>query len=183
MEQFNPDVCEDPSFNATCYLFMGAAFTREGLWDFHQTVVDRLQNGITSQLEENPEADVDVLEATSQFLTAYKAFVQGDSRGARQPLRELRIRGDVIGGRARLALGELEAAEDRVEEAIRHYRSSQRGYQRPRAVLELARLSETAGRPDEAKKYWERFLIITRSGDQDLPQIVEAREALARLTQ
>jgi tetratricopeptide (TPR) repeat protein len=80
-------------------------------------------------------------------------------------------------------MGEMEAAQGRVEEAIRHYRSSQRGYQRPRAVLELARLSERAGRPEEARRYWERFLVITRSGDPDLPQTVEAREALQRLAQ
>jgi len=179
---FHPDTCEDPSFNSTCYLFMGAAFAREGLWDHHQVVVERVQGAISARQAADPEADVEDLEAISQFLTAYQGVVQGDYRGARAPLRELRIRGDQVGGRARLALGELEAAEGRIEESIRHYRSSQRGYQRPRAVLELARLSEAAGRPDEAKKYWERFLIITRSGDQDLPQVVEAREALQRLS-
>ena len=95
----------------------------------------------------------------------------------------LRTRNDPVGARARIALGEMEAAQGRVEEAMRHYRSSQRGYHRPRAVLELARLSERAGRGDEAQAFWERFLVITRSGDPDLPQIVEAREALARLAQ
>jgi len=179
---FHPDSCEDPSFNSTCYLFMGAAFAREGLWDHHQVVVDRVRGSIAARQADDPEADVDVLEAITQFLTAYRNVVQGDYRGARPLLRELRIRGDQVGGRARLALGELEAAEGRIEEALRHYRSSQRGYQRPRAVLELARLSDAAGRPDEARKYWERFLVITRSGDQDLPQVVEAREALQRLS-
>jgi tetratricopeptide (TPR) repeat protein len=76
----------------------------------------------------------------------------------------------------------MEAAQGRIKEAIRHFRSSQRGFHRPRAVLELARLSEAAGRPDDARKYWERFLTITRSGDPELPQVVEARDALNRLS-
>ena len=50
------------------------------------------------------------------------------------------------------------------------------------SVLELARLHESAGRTEEALEYWNRLLISTRSGDQDLPQVLEAKEAVARLT-
>ena len=180
---FQPSTCEDPSFTAACYLFLGAAFTREMLWDRTQPVIERLEERAASLQAEDPEADVDFLEASVRFLGAYGMLIRGDHRAARTVLVELRTRGDAVGGRARLALGELEAGQGRVEEAIRHYRSSQRGYQRPRAVLELARLSEKAGRSEEALKYWERFLVITRSGDQDLPQVVEAREAVRRLSQ
>ncbi len=180
---FQTDPCEDPSFNNTCYLFVGAAFAREGLWDRHRAVIERMSDRVVTLRAEDPEADVDLLEAAVRFLTSYESLLRGDYRAARPVLSDLRTRGDAVGARARLALGELEAAQGRVEEAIRHYRSSQRGFHRPRAVLELARLSEAAGRPDEAKKYWERFLIITRSGDQDLPQVVEARQALERLSQ
>jgi len=180
---FQPDTCEDPSFNSTCYLLMGAAFTREGLWDAQQAVLQRMKSEAASRRTEDPEADVDFLEASVRFLTAYEHLVRGDHRAARPELVEMATRMDQVGGRARLALGELEAGQGRVDEAIRHYRSSQRGYQRPRAVLELARLSEEAGRTEEALKYWERFLVITRSGDQDLPQVVEARAAVQKLSQ
>jgi tetratricopeptide (TPR) repeat protein len=180
--RFTPDLCEDPTFNANCHLFLGAAFAREEMWDSHQEVLDRLRGVTAGRRADDPEADVDFLEAATQFLTAYKTLIQGNYREARSGLWELRIRGDLVGARARLALGEMEAAQGRIEEAIRHFRSSQRGFHRPRAVLELARLNEAAGRPGEARKYWERFLTITRSGDPELPQVVEAREALNRLS-
>jgi tetratricopeptide (TPR) repeat protein len=180
---FEPDICEDPTFNLTCYVFMGTAFAREEMWSQHGAVIRRIEERKTGLQAEDPEADVEVLTSSVRFLTAYGDLVRGDLRQARSTLMELRTKGGVLGGRVRLALGELETAQGRIEEAIRHYRSSQRGYQRPRAVLELARLSEAAGRAAEARSYWERFLVITRSGDQDLPHLVEAREALARLLQ
>ncbi|MGW8268783.1 MAG: tetratricopeptide repeat protein [Longimicrobiales bacterium] len=180
---FRPDTCEDPSFSPSCYLFLGAAFIRAGQSDQHEAVIHRLQSKATSERAADPEADVGFLEAAVEFLTAYESQLEGDYRAARTVLVKLRTRADLIGARARIALGELEAAQGRVEEAIRHYRSSQRGYQRPKAVLELARLSEAAKRPDEARKYWERFLVITRSGDPDLPEVAEARAALQRLSQ
>jgi tetratricopeptide (TPR) repeat protein len=81
----------------------------------------------------------------------------------------------------RLYMAEVETSEGRVEEAIRHYQATLRGYQRSFGLLQMARLHEQANRSDEARRMYERFLIVTRQGDQDLPQIVEAREALARL--
>lgn len=180
---FQPGSCEEPSFSNTCFIFLGTAFAREERWEDHRAVMDRIQARAASLRAEDTEADTGSLEATVRLLTAYGSQVRGDYRAARPVLVELRTRADVVGARARLALGELEAAQGRVEEAIRHYRSSQRGYQRARAVLELARLSEAANRPDEARKYWERFLVITRSGDPELPQVLEAREALRRLSQ
>ncbi len=180
---FQAESCEDPSFNGTCALLLGPAFAREELWDRHAEMMDRVQKHIADLRAENPEANVDFLEATLRFLRAYEAVVRGDYRGARPALSELRTRPDNVGAQARLALGELETAVGRTEEALRHYRSSQRGFPRPLAVSELARLSEATGRLDEARRYWERFLVITRSGDQDLPQIQEAREALTRLAQ
>ena len=112
---FRPDTCEDPSFNATCYLFLGAAFTREGLWDAQQTVLQRMKGRAASLRAEDPEADVDYLEASVRFLTAYEHLVRGDPRTARPELVELATRGDQVGGRARLALGELEAGQGRVD--------------------------------------------------------------------
>lgn len=79
-------------------------------------------------------------------------------------------------------MGAWGASQGYPDEAIRHFESSLHGYQRPRADLELARLHEAAGRTEEALEFWNRLLVTTRAGDQDLPQVIEAREAVDRLT-
>lgn len=177
----DPDLCEDPSPNATCYLFLGSAFARGDMWDRHGEVIRRLGARVESLVREDPAADVAYPQAVADFLEAYGHLRHGDAREARPVLESLRTRSDAVGQRARLAMGEMEASQGRTEEAIRHFKASQVGYQRPRAVLELARLSGAAGRPDEAIGYWQRFLTLTRDGDADLPQAREARQALERL--
>ena len=126
---------------------------------------------------------MEFLQSGARFLSAYEDLHRGNLRAAEPVLRGMTTRPDVIGGRARLAMGEWEAAQGHTDEAIRHYQASLHGYQRPRAVLELARLHEAAGRTGEALDYWNRLLVTTRSGDQNLPQVSEAKEAVARLTQ
>ena len=52
---------------------------------------------------------------------------------------------------------------------------------RPRPVDSLARIHDERGDDARALAYDRSFLTTTREGEQDLPQIVEAREAVARL--
>ncbi len=179
----DPDLCMTPNLGAWCGVFMGSLFIREEQWSKASALVAAFRADARRRLAEDPEADVEFMEAGARFLSAYEDLQRGEFRAAEPVLREMTTRPDVLGGRARLAMGEWEAAQGHVDEAIRHYQASLHGYQRPRAVLELARLHESAGRKAEALEYWNRLLVTTRSGDQDLPQVVEAKEAVARLTQ
>jgi tetratricopeptide (TPR) repeat protein len=52
----------------------------------------------------------------------------------------------------------------------------------PRYVLALARLLEKAGDTTSALKEYERFLQFWKNADADLPEVGEARRAVARLT-
>jgi tetratricopeptide (TPR) repeat protein len=74
-----------------------------------------------------------------------------------------------------LARGDLEAADGRVEEALRYYRRAARIDPRiPEPHLSMARLSRSAGRPDEARREAERALKLD-------PDNSEAKSILAGL--
>ena len=51
----------------------------------------------------------------------------------------------------------------------------------PRHVLELARLLEQAGNRSAARQEYQRFLDFWKNADAGLPEVAEARRALARL--
>jgi tetratricopeptide (TPR) repeat protein len=49
------------------------------------------------------------------------------------------------------------------------------------AHYELAKVFEQKGQPEEATKYYERFLEIWKDGDPDLPVLIDAKKRLAKL--
>lgn len=49
------------------------------------------------------------------------------------------------------------------------------------AHFELAKIFEQNGQPEEAIKYYERFLEIWKEGDPDLPVLIDAKKRLAKL--
>jgi Flp pilus assembly protein TadD len=74
-----------------------------------------------------------------------------------------------------LARGDLEAADGRIEEALRYYRRAARLDPKiPDPHLSIARLTRSAGRLDEARREAERALKL----DPDNP---EAKAILAEL--
>jgi tetratricopeptide (TPR) repeat protein len=179
----DPELCITPNLGIWCGVFMGSLFIREEQWSKAGALGEAFRTEANRRLAEDPAADVELLQSGARFLSAYEDLHRGNLRAAEPVLREMTTRPDIIGGRARLAMGEWEAVQGHGDEAIRHYQASLHGYQRPRAVLELARLHEAAGRKAEALEYWNRLLVTTRSGDQDLPHVEEARKAVARLAQ
>ncbi|MDA1104833.1 MAG: hypothetical protein O2956_14700 [Gemmatimonadetes bacterium] len=82
---------------------------------------------------------------------------------------------------ARTSLAELELAQGNSVEAIRLHEANLNTYSRFQATLSLAQIHESRGDIEQARVYYRSFLTITRAGDQDLPEIVQAKEALARL--
>jgi len=51
----------------------------------------------------------------------------------------------------------------------------------PRHVLEIARLLEQSGDKKAALVEYERFLELWKNADSSLPELAEARRAIARL--
>jgi tetratricopeptide (TPR) repeat protein len=182
----DPSICGEPGSHAsTCSMLLATAWVQQGRFDVLERVTDLFARDAeyVRGLEEDwaPEWSETLLEMRD-LLQAYGDWRRsGDPRAARAAFRPAAAEQAVLGVMGRLYMAEVETSEGRVEEAIRHYQATLRGYQRSFGLLQMARLHEQANRSDEARRMYERFLIVTRQGDQDLPQIVEAREALARL--
>jgi tetratricopeptide (TPR) repeat protein len=80
-------------------------------------------------------------------------------------------------------LARARAAEGRLDDAIAIYRTLLRAdpdvkftaFYEPRYILAIARLLDKAGRRDEARREYARFLEVWKHADPDLPELAEAR--------
>jgi tetratricopeptide (TPR) repeat protein len=80
-------------------------------------------------------------------------------------------------------LARARAAEGRLDDAIAIYRGLLRadgdakftGFYEPRYVLAIARLLDKAGRREESRREYARFLELWKQADADLPELAEAR--------
>lgn len=172
-----PSTCEEPLVNTGCQMFMGWGLARSG--DLA---------GATESLRILRRRAAEAEEDGAALLTRRADLVEGTLLSARGQLSEARRlltpvgRGTGNEGTlARIALGDLEQGEGNIAEAIRYYEGNLRSYDRVHMMLSLARIHDGRGEVDEARSYYRHFLTITRAGDPDLPEIVEAKAALARL--
>jgi tetratricopeptide (TPR) repeat protein len=171
--------CDEPSFNHFCHLFLGMAAARWGRWGDHDRSKDRLRAVADSVREDEParaeryDATVDVLEGTRRWRT-------GDRQAGRQLLERHIRRADMVGERARLELGWLEANAGRPAQAIPHFRTALNSWARPAALYGLATMHTRLGQHDQARGYYQRLVTIARQGNDDLPRLREVRETLAR---
>jgi tetratricopeptide (TPR) repeat protein len=86
-------------------------------------------------------------------------------------------------GYAFLRSGNLEKAAEKYEEFLKNYRiyGSETLERWILSHYELAKIFEQKGQPEEAIKYYERFLEIWKDGDPDLPVLIDAKRRLAKL--
>ncbi|HSK18923.1 MAG TPA: tetratricopeptide repeat protein [Longimicrobiales bacterium] len=174
----SPAVCDDPAFNSTCHLFVGTAAARLGRWPDHRRTLERLREQAAAVVADNP-ASAGRIEALADVVEGAGAAHQGDTRRGRELLERHAQNAGLAGERARLELAWLEAAAGRPERALRHFRSALAGYSRPLALYGVASMHEQLGQPEQARPYWASLVTLTRAGDE-LPRILEARQALAR---
>jgi hypothetical protein len=158
--------------NFTCHLFVGWGLARSGqLGEAAESAHFLRESADTSTLS---ALGADLIEGT---MAAEEGRVD-DARRLLDPISRGTTNPALL---ARLLLAELAAAEGNSAEAIRLYSGVMHTYSRFLATLSLARVHEQRGEIEEARSHYRRFLTITRSGDPDLPEVVEAKAALARL--
>jgi tetratricopeptide (TPR) repeat protein len=79
------------------------------------------------------------------------------------------------------SLAEMDLAQGRWDRAIHHAQYRAMAYERPWALYVQAKAYEGKGDAEKAREAWRHLVSITRDGDADIPRVLEAREALARL--
>lgn len=173
-----PESCDDPEFTETCHLLLGVAFTGWGRWDDHDRSLARLREE-TARLREDDPGGADRLAAYADVLEGTGLWRRGERRRGRALLERHLLRSDWAGGVAHIQLGWIELDEDRPAEALRHFRTELVGFERPIALYGTARALDRLGQRDEARQYWRRLAVLTRTGD-DLPRIREARRVFSR---
>jgi serine/threonine protein kinase/Tfp pilus assembly protein PilF len=79
--------------------------------------------------------------------------------------------------------GDLDKAAEKYEAFLKSYRiiGNETLERWILAHYELAQVLEQKGQPEEAIKYYERFLEIWKDGDPDLPVLIDAKKRLAKL--
>lgn len=168
--------CEQPSPDAMCHGFVGWGMARSGESGEARRSLERLR-ALDAEAGGGAAA-----AGWGDLVEGSLAAADGRVADARRLLGPL-TRGTIVplAESARQVLAEVEWSEGNASEAIAHLMGNLYGYQRVEAVHTLARIYEARGDEAQALEYYRRFLTITREGDQDLPEIVEAKEAVARL--
>ncbi len=176
-ELARPVNCEQPSLDTQCLFFVGWGLARSGDLSGASYVVQRMRHyadEAEGELAASRNRSADMVEGTI-------AAEEGRVAEARRLLAPLAPGATNTALLARTALAELEHSEGNLTEAIRYYSGNLYDYNRFQAVLNLARIYDSRGDSEQAQEYYRSFLTINRAGDQDLTEIVEAREALDRL--
>ncbi len=170
--------CESPAVSTMCQEFIGWGAARSGDLTTAKASLRLLRRHAAEATDSVQRAGIttqaDVVEGSI-------AAAEGHPDDARRLLVSPARTPTISGSLARTSLGEVEATAGNVADATRYMEGNLVTYGRTLAALELARLHDERGEVDEAKRYYGSFLTMTRRGDPDLPEIVEAKAALARI--
>jgi tetratricopeptide (TPR) repeat protein len=165
--------CEEPQVDDNCQLFVGWGLARSGDLAGARASARRLRAH---------EADGSAFAGrAADAVEGAIAMAEGRVGAARDLLTPVARGAGTPAQVARGSLADLELAAGNTTEAVRHYEGNLVTYYRFAATRALARIYDERGEAEQARAYYRSYLTITREGDQDLPEIVEARAALARL--
>ncbi|MFQ5536518.1 MAG: tetratricopeptide repeat protein [Gemmatimonadota bacterium] len=168
-----PRMCEEPRVSTQCQLFVGWGLARSG---------DLEGAAESARILREREVEGSAFAGRSaDVVEGAMAAARGRTAAARRLLTPGANGTGNEGELARLSLGEVELGEGNVTEAIRHFSGNLYNYTRVAVLRRLAGIYEERGDTAQARTYYRSVLTVTRVGDQDMPELTAAREALARL--
>lgn len=171
-------VCESPTVNMQCQEFIGWGAARSGDLTTAKASLRVLRGHAAEATDSARRATIGT---QGDVVGGAIAVAEGRPADARRLLVGSTGTPTVSGTLARASLAVAEVAAGNFVEATRYLEGNLATYDRPMAALDLARLHDKRGESEEAKKYYRSFLTMTRRGEPDLPEIVEAKAALTRL--
>ncbi len=174
----SPATCASPSVSPLCLMFVGWGLARSGDVSKAKESGRRLRAFVSDIPDQELAA---TLTPMADVVEGAVAAAEGRTDDARRLLSATSLDPGITGSLARAALGDLELSAGNTTEGIRYLEGNLSSYDRTRATLALARMHDRRREEEEARAYYRSFLTMTRRGDPDLPEIVEAREALGRL--
>jgi tetratricopeptide (TPR) repeat protein len=119
--------------------------------------------------------------ALADVLEGIAAWKRGRLEEARATLVRHANDTGQAGARARAALADMAMEAGRFDQAIHYAQSLIFSYDRPRGLYIQAKAYEAKGDTAKALDRWRHFVTLTRKGDDDVAQVREGREAVARL--
>jgi len=168
-----PQTCETPQVSTQCQLFVGWGLARSH---------DLVGAAESARILRGHEAEGSAFSGRSAAVVEGAiAAAEGRTADARRLLAPVANGTGNPGELARVSLGEVELGEGNVTEAVRYFGGNLYSYSRFLVLQALAGIHEERGDTAQAREYYRSFLTITGAGDQDLPEIMAAREALAGL--
>jgi serine/threonine-protein kinase len=178
--QLTASLCAGP-YDATCSMFLAVALAGSERWTELATVVRSTRDAARASEASGDSAVAAGRFVAAEVMEAIGSWRRGDVAAARRGLTPHASLRGTVGGRAMLALAEIELSEGRWDQAIHYAQGQVHGYARPAAFYIQARAYEGKGDTAKALEAWRHFVTITRLGDDDVPRVREGREALARL--
>lgn len=175
-----PSLCAEP-FAPICYAMLAAPLADHQRWSELDAAVARLRRAADESVAAGNTEVAGNRRAFADVMEGIGAFKRGDVPRARRLLTPHVARGGWAGGRAQLAMAELELSQGRWDDAIRYAQGQVFTFGRARGFAIQARAWEGKGDPERAREAWRRVVELTRRGDGGVPGVREAREALARL--
>lgn len=179
-DRARPSLCDDP-YNTTCHLWMAPLFAGTGRWDDLAASVRSVRAAARESAAEGDTALAATRDAYAEVMEAQGTWRRGDLDGARRVLEGHQDKTGFVRQMVEESLAEVNLAQGRWDRAIHHAQFRALGYERPWALYVQAKAYEGEGDTEKAREAWRNLVSITRDGDPDIPRVLEAREALARL--
>ena len=167
--------------NFTCYTFMGVDLARPERAAERATTLRSIRQTADEMEAKGDTARANDRREVANVIEGLGAWRQGDLDKARRLLEPASHGNTTQGGRAQLAMAEMELSQGRWDNAIRYAQGQRLSYARPRALYIQAKAYEGKGDAAKARETWRHFVAVTRRGNDDIPAVREGREALVRL--